>query len=89
MESIIDYLKCGKIYTSRKEINLHVARFSDIFEKIIPIFDEFPLIGVKKEDYKDFVKVAKLIKSREHLTEEGIKEIKQIKNNMNSKRINK
>jgi len=62
MESIIDYLKCGKIYTSRKEINLHVARFSDIFEKIIPIFDEFPLIGVKKEDYKDFVKVAKLIK---------------------------
>jgi hypothetical protein len=50
-----------------------ISVYSDIIEKIIPIFDEYPLIGVKKEDYKNFVKVAELMKSKEHLIEEGIK----------------
>uniref|UniRef100_UPI0022FD50BE hypothetical protein n=1 Tax=Drechslerella dactyloides TaxID=74499 RepID=UPI0022FD50BE len=88
-ESFIDYLNCGKIYipSTRNEVNFMISVYSDITEKIIPIFNEYPLIGVKKEDYKDFVKVAELIKSKEHLTEEGIKKIEKIKNNMNSNRI--
>ena len=44
-------------------------------------------MGVKKEDYLDFVKIAELIKSKYHLTEQGVEEIKLIKSNMNSKRI--
>ena len=88
-ESFIDYLNCGKIYipSTRNEINFFISVYSDIIEKIIPIFEEYPLIGVKKEYYRDFVKVAELIKSKEHLTEEGIKKIEEIKNNMNSNRI--
>jgi len=52
-------------------------RFSDIIEKIIPIFNNYPLIGTKKEDYIDFTKVAELIKFKDHLTEEGIEKIKK------------
>jgi len=89
IESFIDYLGCGKIYEplGRNEIYFHIMTFSDIIEKIIPIFNEYPIIGVKKEDYLDFVKVAELIKSKDHLTKEGIKKIEKIINNMNSKRI--
>lgn len=88
IESMIDYLNCGKSYEllSRNEIYFHVMKFSDIIEKIIPIFNDYPLIGVKKKDYLDFVKVAELIKSKEHLTKEGIEKIENIQNSMNSKR---
>jgi hypothetical protein len=43
----------------------------------------------KKEDYLYFVLlcIAELIKSKDHLTEQGIEKIKIIKDNMNRKRI--
>ena len=44
-------------------------------------------MGNKKQDYLDFVKIAKLIKSKDHLTEQGVQKIKLIQNNMNKKRI--
>jgi len=47
--------------------------------KIIPYFDKYPLVGSKQQDYLDFVRVAKLMASKAHLTLEGIEEIKQIK----------
>jgi hypothetical protein len=44
-------------------------------------------LGNKKPDYLDFVQIAELIKSKDHLTEQGVQKIKLIKNNMNKKRI--
>ena len=61
--------------------------FFFITNKIIPLFNEYPLIGVKREDYLDFVKTAELIKSKDHLTEDGIEKIKLIRNKMNKGRI--
>jgi hypothetical protein len=72
--------------SSRSEVNLTVSSFSDI-NKIISLFNKYPLLGTKKEDYLDFCKVAELIKSNDHLTNKGIENIKIIKNSMNSKRI--
>jgi hypothetical protein len=37
--------------------------------------DKYPLLGAKLQDYLDFVKVAELIKSKEHLTIEGLAKI--------------
>ena len=89
LNSFITYLNCGRYYKSpiRNEGQYLVTTFSDIKDKIIPLLKEYPLLGVKKEDYSDLVKVAELIKSKDHLTEEGISLIRTIKNNMNSKRI--
>lgn len=86
LESFVDYLGCGRWYpiSNRKEIYFIV---SDIRDKIIPLFYEYPLIGTKKEDYLDFCKVVELINSKDHLTEEGLEKIKVIKSNMNSRRI--
>lgn len=86
LENISNYLGCGKCYSSRSEVNLTVSTFSDI-NKIISLFNKYPLLGTKKEDYLDFCKVAELIKSKDHLTKQGIENIKRIKSNMNSKRI--
>lgn len=43
--------------------------------------------GYKKKDFNDFKKVAHLMESKHHLTEQGIKDIALIKRKMNSKRI--
>jgi hypothetical protein len=34
-----------------------VSSFSDISEKIVPFFDKYPLVGSKRQDYLDFLKV--------------------------------
>ena len=87
IDNISNYLGCGKCYFSRNEVNLIVSTFSDLNNKIISLFNKYPLLGTKKEDYLDFCKVAELIKSKNHLTKQGIENIKRIKSNMNSKRI--
>lgn len=87
LQNLLNYLGCGKYYSSRNEVTFITSCFSDIKSKIIPIFDKYPLLGTKKEDFKDFKKVAELMESKDHLTEEGIKNITLIKSNMNSKRI--
>lgn len=89
LKSFVNYLDCGKCYlvSTRNEVNYVVSDFSNICEKIIPLFEEYSLIGNKKEDYLDFVKVAEIIKSKSHLTNEGIEKIKIINNNMNSRRV--
>jgi len=51
------------------------------------VMEKYPLLGAKLQDYLDFVKVAELIKSKEHLTIEGLAKIEEIKSNMNTKRI--
>jgi hypothetical protein len=59
------------------------VKFQDIFEKIIPLFDKYPIKGIKALDYSDFKKVANLMYNKEHLTEEGLSKINSIKLNMN------
>ena len=59
---------------------------SDITEKIIPLFEKYPIIGVKKENFYDFCKVAELMKKKAHLTKEGLEQIREIRKNMNSYR---
>jgi hypothetical protein len=50
------------------------------------LFDKYPLIGVKKLDYLDWSKVAKLMSKGKHLTIEGLDLIRLIKSKMNTGR---
>nr|3QQY_A Chain A, Ribosomal protein 3/homing endonuclease-like protein fusion [Ophiostoma novo-ulmi subsp. americana] len=91
MNSLITYLGCGYIKEKNKSefswLDFVVTKFSDINDKIIPVFQENTLIGVKLEDFEDWCKVAKLIEEKKHLTESGLDEIKKIKLNMNKGRV--
>lgn len=86
MESIIKYLNCGVISKRGDVVDFHVTKFTDITEKIIPFFAKYPILGVKKANYEDFCKVAELMKEKAHLTEEGLEQIRKIKDGMNSHR---
>ena len=89
LKSFIPYLNCGKVeVTKRGEVNFSTRKFSDMIDIIIPFFKQFPIIGVKSEDYLDLCKVAEMMNQKQHLTEEGLTLIRNIKEGMNSNRYN-
>ena len=83
MRVILKYLNCGNINNRGESTYFRISKFSDILNKIIPLFYKHPILGVKKHDFADFMKVAKMMKYKEHLTKEGLEKIKIIKAGMN------
>jgi hypothetical protein len=65
---------------------LVITKFTTISEKIIPFFESYPLVGVKKNDYLDWCSVARLMSNKAHLTQEGLNLIRTIKSGMNTGR---
>lgn len=57
MKSLVNYLGCGRYYlvSGRDEGYFIVSNFSDIYEKIIPFLEKYPLVGSKQQDYLDFI----------------------------------
>jgi hypothetical protein len=90
IKSLINYLGCGQIYlrSNKDAVDFVVSRYSDISEKIIPFFDKYTIKGTKVKDLEDFKRVADIMKKKEHLTPEGLKQIRLIKAGTNSKRKN-
>ena len=90
METIIKYLDSGKIYKypNQNAVSIVNVNFSDINNKIIPFFEENPLIGIKTYDYLDWCKIASLMNEGSHLTLEGLNIIRTIKSGMNKSRKN-
>ena len=86
MEKIQSSLGCGNVYQNRTWLDLEVTKFDDIDKKIIPLFEKFPIRGVKALDFKDWCKVAEIVKTKNHLTIQGLDEILKIKSRMNTGR---
>lgn len=80
-------LDCGSIYRLeyerhanwRPHVKLKVSNFADISTKIIPFFQTYPLQAKKRLQFEKFCQVADLIKSKQHLTPEGIEQILALK----------
>ena len=89
LRTICNFLGCGKYYsrTNQDEGYITVTKFSEIDLKIIPLFKQYPIIGVKYLDFSEFSKVMDIIKVKEHLIKEGLAKIEKIKSGMNTKRV--
>lgn len=85
MNSLISYLGCGNIkhYENYSWLQYIVSKFSDIDEKIIPIFKENQILGDKFKDFQDWCRAAELMKNKAHLTPSGLEKIRKLKNGMN------
>lgn len=86
MKKFIQQFNCGRLEEDSKRSRFVVKKFSDIQEKIIPFFNEYPLRGYKQQDFVDFSKVAKLINDGAHLEKEGLDYILKVKGGMNTGR---
>jgi hypothetical protein len=65
-------LGCGKSRESSKKLApvclIVVAKLSDLLGKIIPLFDQYKLQGIKRLDYLDFKRAAELLEKKVHFT---------------------
>ena len=88
MELLINYLGCGQIekHSKNPAVALVVTKFKDNTEKIIPLFEKYPLVGVKKLDFNDWCQISKLMTQGSNLTIDGLSLISSIKAGMNSSR---
>jgi hypothetical protein len=89
VKGLADYFNKDKnkdISYTNKSVALQIVNTSNILNIIIPFFDKYAIRGTKELDYLDFKKVAEIVKSKGHITEEGYKEILRIKGNMNLNR---
>jgi hypothetical protein len=85
MKSLESYLGCGR-YVTRNNKNFGeftATKLNHLTEFIISFFDKYPIVGVKAKNFNSFKKAAELMNNKAHLTYEGLKKIKQIKEEMN------
>lgn len=86
LKSLISTLNCARYIAKLGYGEFIVEKFTDVFDKVILIFEECKLHGVKSKYYEDFKKAALLIKNKQHLTREGLDQIKKIKESRNKNR---
>jgi hypothetical protein len=86
LKSFIDLFECGHTYFYLNYIEFKCQSFKDNYEKIIPFFRKYPILGAKAQDFEDWVKAAQMIQSKEHFTNEGFYQICKIKARMNKGR---
>jgi hypothetical protein len=86
LKSLIDFFGCGQTYSYKDYVEFRCQSFKDNYEKILPFFNKYPIIGVKSRDFEDWAKVAKMIQKKVHLTNEGFDQIRQIRTGMNKGR---
>jgi hypothetical protein len=85
---LIDVFGCGRFVSknTKQYGEFIVEKYSDIRDKIIPFFVNYPLHGEKNENFEQRSMVSDLIQNKSHLTPEGLQEIKRIKSGMNKNR---
>ncbi len=87
LREIQKVLSCGNIYRLeyeryakwRPHVKLKVSNFTDISQKIIPFFQRYPPQAKKSVQFDKFCQVAELIKTKHHLTPEGIEKIRALR----------
>ena len=88
IESFIKFFNCGTTAKhSANAVTFLVSKFSDVNGKIIPFFKEYPVLGVKSLDFDCWCQAAEIVKTKGHLTPEGLEKIMDIKANMNKNRV--
>ena len=86
LKSFVNLFGCGKTYSYKNHTEFICQSFKDNYEKILPFFLKHPILGIKSLDFEDWCKAAELIKTKSHLTNEGVFLIKKIRVGMNKGR---
>jgi hypothetical protein len=87
LKEIQKTLDCGSIYRLeyerykkwRPHVKFMVGSFRDIKGKVIPFFKKYPPQAKKKYQFDLFCKVAEMMDQKVHLTEEGIEQIRSLR----------
>jgi hypothetical protein len=79
------HLGCGTLVSRPDGVWYYeVNNFNAIWDNVIPFFRRFGFLSAKKKrDFAKFRQIAEMMKTDQHLTEEGIRKILEIRREMN------
>jgi hypothetical protein len=87
------FFGCGRVIVNRRRDDHReaLARYSvksrrDLLERVIPFFDEYPLVTAKAQDYMVFREAMSLIAQRCHLDPAGMAEVAALTERMNRRK---
>ena len=87
LNMVKSFFDCGTIRIGRDDtINFEVRDLNSLNKYIIPHFCHYPLRGTKYLDFISFKEASDIINKKKHLTKEGLNEIIEMSNSMNSYR---
>ena len=77
---------CGSIRPDRsdKTLKFETRCINDLIERVIPHFEQYPLLSSKREDFQRFAQVCRLMHAREHLTQAGFEQIVELASQVNA-----
>lgn len=91
MKLFTKFFDCGVVHirsnSATPRCDFIVQDVSSLLNKIIPHFDQQPLLNLKQKDYICFKECMLMIKSKNHLTQDGLDKIKALNLEMNSNRL--
>ena len=83
LQEILSYFVVGKIYKQGPKSVQLVVTSSKELEAVIKHFNKYTLMTKKCSDFKLFIMVHEIMRRKEHLTLEGLRQILAIKAAMN------
>jgi hypothetical protein len=77
---------CGAVRPDRsdKTVKYEVRSLRNLVERVIPFFEEFPLLSSKRRDFEIFTKVCRMMQGGAHLTNDGVVMIAELVRDMNT-----
>ena len=92
--NIKKFFGCGMIYLNKRYDNHHehllkyvVRNREELLKNIIPFFEDNPLRSAKKNDFKVFAKIVRMMEKRKHLEEKGLEKIRSMVETMNNRKF--
>jgi len=86
LHALKDYFGCGVVRNNHDDrLTYRVRKFEHLTTIIVPFFMKHSLKTKKNTDFKKFCRVLQMMEKRQHLTNDGIEEIRSIANKMNVK----
>jgi len=93
LKRIKDFFDCGAIYLNKRYDNHHehllkyvVRNRADLLTKVVPFFERNPLQSAKKEDFRIFARIIRMMNKKKHLEKKGLKRIQLMVRRMNTRK---
>lgn len=77
LEFMLGYFGCGSIRPDRSDqtVKYEVRKIANLITRIVPHFEQYPLMSAKQCDFEHFARVCRMISSGDHLTDAGMRAI--------------
>lgn len=85
LDLIQQFFECGQIRFNKADgtYKYETVSLKDLWEKIVPFFDAYPLKTTKLQDFEKFRQVLILMRSCEHLNATGLSRVISLSYSMN------